>query len=95
MTLLVFVLKNVLCSRVALFESAPQFCVALRRITLYYVVLRCFVELYQMSAINIYQFLPVEPKPPQPRSVSQSSSVTVISAFSTLQITICAILSCG
>ena len=40
-------------------------------------------------------YLPVEPKPPSPRSVSESSVTSSISGSSTGIITICATLSCG
>ena len=40
-------------------------------------------------------YFPVEPKPPSPREVSESSTATLISACSTRAITICAILSSG
>ena len=40
-------------------------------------------------------YLPVEPKPPSPRSVSESSVTSSISGSKTGIITICATLSCG
>lgn len=49
----------------------------------------------KLTTPEFSNYFPVEPKPPSPREVSESSTATLISACSTRAITICAILSSG